>query len=114
MQIPLISDAIKAQISNSNCHFGSVEFIKKDGTLRRLVFQQSAMPARIKGTQRGNRWSLTMAMRHPNLMRVWSVHDRGFRTVNLDTVLNVTTRRQTVHYRRIPHRGVYFFELEHA
>lgn len=114
MQIPLISDAIKYQINGSNCHFGSVEFIKKDGTLRRLTFQQAARLRRIKGTERGNKWSLTMATRHPNLIRVWSVHDLAFRTVNLDTVLNVTTNRQTVHYRRMPCRGVYFFELENV
>lgn len=110
-QTPLLSEAIRQHITGAKCHFGSVEFLKKDGTLRRLTFQQAAMPARIKGTARGNRWSFTMATRHPHLVRVWSVHDRGFRTVNLDTVLNVTTHRQTVTYRRLPPRDVFLYML---
>jgi hypothetical protein len=106
-QIPLINAAIKQQITTSRSLFGSVEFIKKDGTIRRITFLQSAMRLRIRGTARGKAWSMTMDARHPNLMRVWSVKDRDFRTVNLDTVLNVITHRQTTNYRRIPHRAAF-------
>ena len=103
-QIPLISEAIKRQIAGSKSLFGSVEFVKKDGSIRRITFLQSAIRLRVRGTTRGNAWSATMASNHPNLIRVWSVKDRGFRTVNLDTVLNVTTHKRTEVYRRLPHR----------
>ena len=116
MQTPLLNAVIRDHITATRAHFGSVEFIKKDGTLRRLTFQQAAMRFHVKGTERGQRAALTRARNHPNLLTVWDVHKRAFRTVNLDTVLSVTTHRERTDYRRIPYRGVHlmFFDREVA
>lgn len=101
-----LNDAIRAHLREPKAHFASVEFIKRDNTVRRLTFQNAAMPSRVKGTARGVRASLTRARNHPNLVTVWAVHERGWRTVNLDTVLCVRARGKTVQYRRLPCYGV--------
>lgn len=102
----MLNEQIREHIRAPKAHFGSVEFIKKDGTVRRLTFQNAAMRFRVKNTERGVRASLTRARNHPNLVTVWDVNKRGFRTVNLDTVLHVRAAGQSRQYRRLPAAGV--------
>ena len=97
-----LNDRIRDAIESCGNRFASVEFIKRDGTLRRVTIQQAAMAPRIKGTERGRRAAATRRENHPELLPVWDVHKRAFRSVNLATVLNVTIGGKTRHFRRLP------------
>ena len=69
--------------------FCGVEFVKKDGTVRRMQVQ----PAKVSRDWDGQlpldprrQAALTRALRHPHLIPVWDVRRREPRTVNLATL----------------------------
>lgn len=101
-----LNDRIRATIESCGNRFASVEFVKKDGTLRRVTIQQAAMAPRIKGTDRGRKAAAARRRNHPHLLIVWDVHKRAFRSVNLDTVLTVTVAGNVYRFRRLPWQGL--------
>lgn len=94
------NDTIADHIRSCGARFGTVVYFKKDSTIRRLTYQMAAMPSRVLGTDRGQRASATRKANHPNLLTVWDVHKRAFRTVNLDTVLTVKAAGVVTRYRK--------------
>jgi hypothetical protein len=64
-----------------------VRFIKKDGTERTMSCRLGVQ----KGiTGAGKPWDRND---YPNLMTVYDMNRQGFRTVNLETLMNVALRR---------------------
>lgn len=102
-----LNERIAAHIDACASRMGHVVFIKKDRSVRRLTFQQSAMPSRVKGT--GGDAVETRKANNPNLKTVWDMNatdkatgTRGaFRQVNLDTVATVKANGVTVRYREL-------------
>lgn len=80
----------RALFDAAGSRFCGVEFVKKDGTLRRMQVQ----PAKVDRDwwERGlplepaRRAAWTRARRHPHLIPVWDVRKREPRTVNLRTL----------------------------
>lgn len=108
LQAGIVQEVIREHITSCGAKIGSVLFVKKDSTVRLLRYQQAAMPSRIKGTERGIKASATRAVNHPNLMTVFDVarnpdtgKAKGFRTVDLDTVLTVKAGGKVTRYRDV-------------
>jgi hypothetical protein len=91
----------RSLILDAGTRFGSVAFVKRDGTLRHLTFQQARDNThRVLGTERGERASMTFALNNPTMMRLWDHHKRAWRTVALDRVLSVRVGGKTHRLRR--------------
>lgn len=97
---------IAAHIDSCGARMGHVVFRKKDGSVRRLTFQQKAMAPRVKGT--GTDAADARKANHPNLKTVFDMNaltktgERGdFRLVNLDNVFTVKANGVTVRYREL-------------
>lgn len=73
--------------------FISIEFIKKDGTYRKMNIQPAAGKFHVKGetaSEQAQRAAQTRKENNPNLLNVWDVQKHAFRSVNMDTVRAVT------------------------
>lgn len=68
----------KSRILATNGRFFSVSFVKKDGSLRKMV-------ARI-GVKKYLRGGENKLANHPNLVTVWDSQKRDYRSINLDTL----------------------------
>ena len=91
----------RSLILKAGSRFGSVAFVKKDGSLRHLTFQQAKDNTdRVLGTERGQQASATFALNNPNMMRLWDHYAQAWRTVTLDRVLSVRTNGRTYRLRR--------------
>lgn len=71
--------------------FCGVEFVKKDGSLRRMQVQPAVLRFRGRGSAHaedtpGRRAARVRAARHPHLISVWDVKKRAPRTINLATL----------------------------
>lgn len=64
-----------------NGRFFSVTFRKKDGSLRKMIARRG-VKRNIQGNPRYNPADY-------NLLVVWSVNDEAYRSINLNTVLEV-------------------------
>lgn len=63
-----------------NCYF-SVTFVKTDGTVRKMVCQ-NGVKKHLKGTG-----TAIKRKQNPNVPRVYSPHAKGYRSFNLERVL---------------------------
>lgn len=107
----IVNETIRGHINTCGNHFGSVLYIKKDGTPRRLTFNVAAGPKRVRGTELGQRMRATRAANHPNLLPIWDVHKAGWRSINLDTVLTVQAGGKLTRYRQARQLGPGVYEL---
>ncbi len=64
-----------------NGRFFSVTFRKKDGTIRKMVARRG-VKRNLQGNPRYNPADY-------NLLVVWSVNDEAYRSINLNTILEV-------------------------
>jgi len=71
---------IKSKILSTNGKFFTVQFIKKNGDLRRMV-------ARI-GVKKYLKGGENPAKNYDNLIVVFDVQKRAYRMINLDTLIN--------------------------
>lgn len=95
-----INDTIRELIRNNGSRFGAVSFVKKDGTVRRLVFQHAQdNSARVVGSELGARMSATFAKNNPNMLRCWDHHKQAWRTVTLDRVCSVRVGGVQIRFR---------------
>lgn len=95
-----INDTIRELIRNNGSRFGAVSFVKKDGTLRHLVFQHAKdNSARVVGSELGARMSATFAKNNPNMLRCWDHNKQAWRTVNLDRVCSVRVHDVIIRFR---------------
>lgn len=84
---------IRKLIASAKGRFASVEFVKKDGTLRTLQVQPAAAKFHVLGDKASARAQQATKARkenNPHNLAVWDVIDQCFKTVDLDTVLAVT------------------------
>ena len=81
---------VKAMLDTSRSRFMSVEFVKKDGTRRKMVINPRAVATHLAAnpSKAGKRAAETRRINHPNLVPVWEV-GVGMRSINTDTVLKV-------------------------
>jgi hypothetical protein len=101
LQAGFVQEHIREHIASCGSKIGAVVFIKKDHTVRKLLFQQAAMAPRIKNTERGIKASAARAVSNPNLMIVYDIAKHDFRSVNLDTVLSVKAGGKVTRYREV-------------
>jgi hypothetical protein len=99
-----LCNMIRAIIQSAGSRFGTVLFVKKDGTVRRLQFQQARDNSeRIVGSELGQRMSITFAENNPNMMKVWDHQKQAWRTVTLDRVLSLRVNGETIRLREYSH-----------
>jgi hypothetical protein len=96
------NEAIRALINSAGATFVSIDFIKKDGTPRRMICQLPAIQNHIVGSERGEKAAATRRANHPELMPVYSVDSKGIRSINLSTVYRVKVRGTEVNFRDVP------------
>ena len=85
----VIRDLIEAQGSL----IVAVEFIKKDGSYRKMLVQAAVMPKRIKGDKASEQAQRAVATRkenHPNLLNIFDMDRNACRSINMDTVLRIS------------------------
>lgn len=85
-----MNETIRELIRGCGSRFGAVAFVKKDGSIRHLVFQNAKdNSARVVGSELGAKMSATFAKNNPDMMRCFDHHKQAFRTVALDRVLSL-------------------------
>lgn len=93
-------EKIRELISHHNGTFVGVEFIKADGSVRRMAIQQDSARTNAKGagaSEAAQRATQSRARNNPNLLNVWEV-GKGYRSVNLDTLRRVSMRGRVYHF----------------
>lgn len=84
---------IRELLDSVGSHFGRVDFVKKDGTKRRMVIQPATGPVRLaqapEASAQGKAAAQTRAANNPNLYNVWDSIKMAWRSVNLDSVTAV-------------------------
>lgn len=97
-------DAIVALIEAQGSRIFSVEFVKKDGSYRRMQCQNAATATHCvaEPSERAKRAAATRRENHPNLLPVFSMDAGAIRSINMDTLL------------RINGQGTVLWEVENA
>lgn len=89
----------KALIESAGTHFISVEFFKKDKTLRRMIVHPTAIRNRLVGdaaSDSAKQAVETRKVNHPELYNVIDVdaikhgEEKAIRSINLDTLVSIT------------------------
>lgn len=70
----------------SNGRFFTVKFTKKNGEIRTMLARTGVKKYLKGGVNRNS---------NPNHLIVYSIHDRGYRTVDLDNVIELTANGVT-------------------
>ena len=84
MKIKLEQSKLKQLLSNGR--FFTVTFTKKDGTTRKFTCR-TGVTKHLRGGTRKNT--------NPNHLIVWSVADKGYRTVDIDAITKLKFNGQT-------------------
>ena len=81
---------VKAMLDTSRSRFMSIDFIKKDGTRRKMVINPRAVATHLAAnpSPAGRQAAETRRKNHPNLIPVYEV-GKGIKSINTDTVLAV-------------------------
>lgn len=85
-------ERIRELIRSAGGRFASVEFVKRDGTVRVMQVQPACDRFHVKGEAgcpSGRQGAATRALSHPELMPIFDVKKKAFRSINLDTVRKV-------------------------
>lgn len=91
---------MKALIESAKGRFISVEFVKADGTNRRMTIQPAGLKNHLKGeagAEKGHKTANTKAALYPNLYPVYEVGQR-IKSINLDTVFKITIDKKTYNF----------------
>ena len=94
-------ETIRQFMDESGSRFLSVDFVKKDGTLRNMNCQLAAGRALLAGDAASDSAKQAVETRkanNPNLRNVYSVTDKAWRSINLDTVLRISRNGQIVDF----------------
>lgn len=84
---------IRDIISGQGSRICSVEFIKKDGSYRKMLVQSAVLPTRLKGdaaSESAKKATETRRTNHPHLYNVWCMDNNAPRSINMDTVLRIS------------------------
>lgn len=87
-----LSYEVRNIIEESKGTIFSVNFIKKDGTERKMVCRLN-----VKAGLRGGK---STTSHKTNLITVYDMQNKGYRNVNLDTVLTVKVRNKVYNVRK--------------
>lgn len=85
-------EQMRAFIEANKGKFIRVDFIKKDGTERRMIVQPAKLKFEVKGdeaSEEAKRRTVVRKENNPNLMAVWDVQAEGIRSINFDTVTSI-------------------------
>lgn len=92
---------IRQLLDSKHGRIVSVSFVKKDGTPRTMLVQPAAGKYRVKGkdaSESAQKAAQTRAERYPNLLNVWDVDRKAFRSINMDTVTKIVADGSTYQY----------------
>jgi hypothetical protein len=84
MQLKIERPQLKRLLSNGR--FFTVTFIKKDGSTRRMTARTGVKKHLRGGTNKNT---------NPNHLIVWSVADKGYRTVDINAITKLTFNGET-------------------
>jgi hypothetical protein len=90
---------IRNIISTAGNHIFSVKFVKKDGSIRDLTCRFG-----VHTPLKGGGESTTSHKN--NLMTVWDVQARGYRCVNLDTVISAKIDGVEIVFRKVEEKNL--------
>ena len=98
-------DEIRYFIAGNGSKFMTIDFVKKDGTLRKMNFNPHAAKNHTKGEQASESAQQAVATRkaqNPNLLNVWEQNnpddETKFRSINMDTVTRIACGRKEIRY----------------
>lgn len=94
-------DAMRTLIESAKGRFCAVDFVKKDGTDRRMIVQPARLKNEIVGDDRSElaeRRLKTYKENNPHLMPVWDVEKEAIRSINFDTVKRIACDREVYEY----------------
>lgn len=87
-------DDFKQTVSRAvGARFFSVEFTKKDGSLRQMTVQ---LPAGKKFGGKNSDAAAKRKLSHPNLWNVFDVRKQAMRTINIDTISRISLNGQEI------------------
>ena len=82
------AEEVKGVIKNSDGHFITVKFVKKDGSIR-------TMNCRIGVTKYLHGGEYKAGKTHPELIPVYDMVAKGYRSINTEKVLEIHANGQT-------------------
>lgn len=82
---------LKGLIETAGARFIRVDFVKKDRTLRKMLAQPKARIGLVgeAASDSAKQGVETRKANHPNLLNIYDVQKKGWRSINLDTVYAV-------------------------
>lgn len=86
-------DLIRTMIESAGGRFAAVTFVKKDGTERTMQVQPAANKFHVLGAAAApsaQQAAETRAINNPHLYNVWDVAKQAWRSINLDTVTQIS------------------------
>ena len=92
-------DAIREIINGQGSKICSVEFVKKDGSYRKMLVQSAATATHAVGggaSDQAKRAAATRAANHPNLLNIFDMDRKHIRCFNMDTLLRITGSGQVL------------------
>jgi len=92
---------MRALIESAQGRYCFVEFMKKDGSMRRMIVQPAMLKFKVVGnaaSDAAKRRTKAWKENNPNLMPVWDVEAEGIRSINLDTVTQITVDKRNYRY----------------
>jgi hypothetical protein len=95
---------IREIIESQGSKIVSVEFLKKDGSYRKMLVQYAVGAQRVLGEHAEASHAIgaiTRRMTSPHLMNVWDIQKDQFRSIDLDRVFNVTGSGTTLYSRPV-------------
>jgi hypothetical protein len=97
-------ETIRALIAAQGSKITSVEFIKKDGSYRKMLIQQAALPSRVKGDfacASAQAAAATRALNNPNLLNVFDMDRAAIRSIDMDTIFSIRSGGQLLFARPV-------------
>lgn len=93
---------IREIIENAGSQFLSVQFVKKDGTVRDMKIQNAMLKMNVKGdeaSETAKKATETRKKNNPNLIAVWDFDKNEIRSINMDTVTHIKSNGETHTYK---------------
>ena len=88
-----IQDTIHGVVASQGSKIFSIEFIKKDGSYRKMLVQAAILPKLLKGeaaSESAKKGAETRRLNHPELLNIWCMDHNACRSVNMDTVMRIS------------------------
>lgn len=91
-----INSYVRTTIRDAGAKLVSVEAVSKGGEVKRFVFSDAARPTHIASivTASGAQAAETRKRNNPDLVNVWDIHKRSWRSFNVNAVLSIKAAGQ--------------------